>query len=74
MIYTEKGDSITIEMTRNDYEQLMLILGYACGAASAKNPAIFYTWLAFVNDLNATNPNFTPREIPAEGRSASKVS
>ena len=61
MTYTQEGERVTLEMT------LTLALGYAAGAAHA-NPdlTLFWRWIAFANRLNATNPNFTPYEIPPE--------
>jgi hypothetical protein len=56
-------------MTRDEYDQLIVMLGFAIGAVSGSgDTAQFYRWLAFVNNLNATNPDFAPYEIPAEYR------
>lgn len=67
MTYEQKGDRVTLEMTRNDYVRLMLMLGFACGGAHRQgNMQMFYSWLRFTNELNNGNPNFTPYEIPAE--------
>ena len=67
MTYTQEGERVTLEMTRDDFDTLILALGYAAGAAHA-NPdlTLFWRWIAFANRLNATNPNFTPYEIPPE--------
>jgi uncharacterized NAD(P)/FAD-binding protein YdhS len=67
MIYTQHGDWVSLEMTRSDFDQLMLMLGCACGSVHIpQNPQMFYSWLRFTNELNNNNPNFTPYEIPAE--------
>lgn len=65
LTYTLKDNLVTLEMTTEDYEQLLLLLRYAAGRFYDKRP-IFYQLIRFVNDLNATNPNFTPYAIPAE--------
>ena len=62
MTYTENGDRITLEMTRDDYEMLLMMAGFAAGASRER--AHFYMWLKFVNRLNETNPNFMQYEIP----------
>ena len=67
MTYKQKGDNVTLEMTRDDYQVLMFLLGIATGYGSTCNKIIAYK---FVNALNAMNPNFTPFEIP-KTRSAS---
>lgn len=66
MKYTENGDRITLEMSRDDFERLLMMTGFATGAA--KGTREFYMWIKLVNDMNATNPHFTPYEIPAEFR------
>jgi hypothetical protein len=67
MTYTEQGYRVTLELTRADFEQLTLLMGCALGAAMRDgNKATFYAWLAFANALNATNPRWTPFEIPPE--------
>ena len=67
MTYTQTGERVTLEMTRDDYAQLTLMLGFAVGAASAQGRKDnFWRWLRFVNELNRTNPNFKPYAIPPE--------
>jgi hypothetical protein len=67
MTYTGEGDRVTLEMTIADYEKLLLILGGAAGSPfNGPHRAAFWSMIKFVNDLNATNPNFVPYEIPPE--------
>jgi hypothetical protein len=67
MTYTQQGERVTLEMTRDDYDRLMIMLGYACGASRARSEiSLFWSWLRFTNELNNGNPNFTPYEIPPE--------
>ena len=68
MKYTEKGDTITLEMSRGDYENLLLAMGIAAGAASDKKA--FWTWIQFANRLCAGNPHFIQYEIPEEFKAA----
>jgi len=71
MKYTEHGDTITLEMSRDDYEGLLLMLGFAAGAASRKGELhTYWRWIDFVNRLNDGNPRFTPYEIPEEFKGA----
>jgi hypothetical protein len=66
--YTQQGDKVTLEMTRENFEQLTFILGTALGNVTkqAGTGELFWNWLRFVNELNTGNPNFTPYEIPQE--------
>jgi len=71
MTFTSQGDRVTLEMTREQYDSLMTMLGFALGAVMAQidDKEMFYSWLSFTNELNNGNPNFTPYEIPEEYRS-----
>ena len=64
MKYTENGDTITIQMSRLDYDTLLVMLGMATGVAS--RDALMWRCIDFVNRLNAGNPRFIPYEIPEE--------
>lgn len=67
MTYTQQGERVTLEMTRDDYDRLTLMLGFAVGAVMRTGDMrMFYTWLRFTNELNNGNPNFTPYKIPPE--------
>ena len=67
MKYTGEGDQVTLEMTAEDFEYLLLLLGHASGAISKENnPARFWHAIGWVNRLNATNKNFTPYEVPKQ--------
>jgi hypothetical protein len=62
--YTETDGRVTIEMSLHDWEWLMVLLGYAMGAARDEKHWLFPPILDFVNRLNRTNPHFQPYEIP----------
>jgi hypothetical protein len=64
MTYAQDGERVTLEMTLDDYERLLLMLGYATGAMQDR--ITFWHWIAFVNELNRTNPQFETYEIPKE--------
>lgn len=70
MKYTRHGENITLEMTVDDYERLLVMMGFALAGAMEKDridgTKMAYRWLRFLNDLNNGNPNFTPYEIPKE--------
>lgn len=68
-LLTEREGRVQLDMPRDDWETLLIMLGYALGAAGhSKDKEQFWRWVAFVNRLNATNPRFTPYEIPEEFR------
>jgi hypothetical protein len=73
MTFTREDDKVTLEMTVDQWENLLLLTGIALGAIQRSgNPKLFYTWLKFINALNRTNPAFTPYEIPPEYSGSSK--
>jgi hypothetical protein len=65
MTYTEEGDNVTLEMTRDDYARLLMIVGIATGSAFGQGTTS-HAWsiIRFINELNRTNPAFTPYKIP----------
>ncbi len=68
MTYTRNGVSVRLDMTSEDFDELLLMTGYAAGGASRLNLPLFWRWIRLANKMNATNPNFTPYEIPEEYR------
>jgi hypothetical protein len=63
---TEKDGHVRLDMLREDYDMLLLLLGYTAGALEDHD--MLWPCLEVVNDLNATNPQFKPYPIPAEHR------
>jgi hypothetical protein len=61
MPWSEKGDRVVIDMTREEYNLLLIALGYATGAA--KNLDLQQAFLRLVNMINEGNPNYTPYEV-----------
>lgn len=66
--FSEKHEHVRLDMSREDYNLMLLITGYSLGIIKLNDPDLFWPALEFVNELNAGNPQFTPYEIPAEHR------
>lgn len=64
MTYTKQGETITLTMTQDDYETLLLVVGIAAGSSFLPNRALFWRLMQFANEMNTGNPQFTPYEIP----------
>jgi hypothetical protein len=59
MTYTRDGDKVTLEMTLDDYNGLLMILGYSTGESLREDDKAGARWkLDFINRLNRTNPQF----------------
>ena len=64
MPYSEKDGRVTLEMSKVEYERLLLVLGFACRNLHRSAPAFSSRFAAeVVNSIAAGNPNFTPYEI-----------
>ena len=63
MTYTRQANEVILQMTVVDYERLLMMLGFAIGAATRDGP-VRWDWVQFVNGMNRTNPEFTPYELP----------
>ena len=62
---TADGARVTLEMSSDDFASLLLLVGYAAGAARGRGDMhMFWKWLDFVNRMNTGNPEFMPYEIP----------
>jgi hypothetical protein len=55
----------TVVFTKDDWDELMMLLGFALGSAGW-DPDFLRMSLRFVNAINLGNPAFTPYEVPAE--------
>jgi hypothetical protein len=58
--YSEENGQVILRMSREDYQTLLIIMGYAMGGSFwvERNKA-----LEFVNRLNSGNPNYTPYQV-----------
>lgn len=66
MSHTKQGDRVTLEMSRDEYNQLLLCIGYALGAAvERQDKMVFNMWLKIANRVNEGSNEFIPYgEIP----------
>jgi hypothetical protein len=62
-MFSAEGDQITITMSRDDWNQLLVMLGAACAVAAEK--PFFFDRVRLVNRLNEGNPDFIPYVIRA---------
>lgn len=61
MPFKREDDKITLEMTVEDWENLLLALGYATGAAYKSGDELkAQSLIKFVNRLNLDNLGFIP--------------
>lgn len=61
MTYQADGETVTLTMSREDYNFLLMALGMATGIASRDQ---MWNIVSLVNQMNVGNPDFTPYEIP----------
>jgi hypothetical protein len=66
MKYTEHGDTVTLEMSRAEYHNMLVAIGIAAGSATDRQA--FWGWLQFLNELNEGNLQFPQYQIPEEFR------
>jgi hypothetical protein len=67
MTFTDHGDSVTLQMNRDQFLYLSWLLEIASTAMGQTGcDDMVYGALKFVNELNRTNPNFTRYELPPE--------
>jgi|GEM_PF-4737671 len=67
MTFAREGERVILDMATEDYNQLMVILGYVAGS-KVEDEAMFYQIIAFVNRMNRTNDEYIPYVIPDEFR------
>lgn len=62
------SDEYSFTLSPNDYDLLLIMLGYAVGAAAErKDRHVLRIFLRLTNEINKNNPNFRPYELPPEG-------
>lgn len=64
MNWKQEGKAVTLTMTHDDYERLLVILGYALGAASWYDSDLAGPMVRFMNELNRDNPDYVAYEEP----------
>jgi hypothetical protein len=64
----------TFTLTRDQYETLLVALGYAAGAAVAREEhKLFFAFLRLTNEINKNNPNYRPYEVPPERKDDAEI-
>jgi hypothetical protein len=64
MSYREENGLVVLTMSGEDYERLLISLGYYTGGVLQRGGKI-NDLLALMNRLNDGNPNYTPYEVKA---------
>lgn len=63
MSYREENDQVILTMSREDYQTLLVVMGYAMGGSFwVERQAA----LKFLNRLNQGNPHYTPYQVEAK--------
>jgi len=60
--YSEKDGQVTLTMSREDFSNLLMILGIAAGSLGPESPMLARVF-NLVNRLNQGNPNYTPYQV-----------
>lgn len=65
MSYREENNQVILTMSREDYAQLIFVLGIATGHMLKEGEKID-GMLGFMNRLNEGNPHYTPYQVEAK--------
>jgi hypothetical protein len=57
---------MTITLTDNEFDSLLICLGYAVGAAWPVDRQLAVSFMRVVNAVNRDNPQFRPYVLPFE--------
>jgi hypothetical protein len=61
----EEKIHIDVQLSRDEYDAMLLMCGFACGAASQlQERGMLKSFVHLTNRLNEWNPNFKAYEIP----------
>jgi hypothetical protein len=60
---------VTIALTTDEYDRLLILMGFAIGAAYDKDRGMAYRFLDLANRVNRGKPRWRPYEIPDEFKS-----
>ena len=63
MSYSEENGQVILTMSREDYNLLLIVLGYATGGAIKDHWIPAERMFELTNRLNQGNPNFTPYQV-----------
>jgi hypothetical protein len=65
--YKRDGDVVTLTMSRDQFNTLLLALGMATGCAHKQADApMAFSFFCLVNAINDGNPDFTPYNVAPE--------
>jgi hypothetical protein len=53
-----------IDLNGDEFDVLLIALGYATGAVSKDNPGLADSFMRIANAVNRNNPLWTPYEVP----------
>jgi len=64
---TKRGPEMkTITLTDDEFDQLLVVCGYAAGAAMKdRDDRLAYSFIRLANRINEGNPKWTPYEVQA---------
>jgi hypothetical protein len=60
------SDNVVIELTCDEFDSLLIMMGYAAGAASSCDSQLLTSFLRLANAVNRNNPRWTPYAMPDE--------
>lgn len=63
MSYREENGQVLLTMSRDDYQMLLIVLGYATGGAIKEHWTSATRMFELTNRLNEGNPHYTPYQV-----------
>ena len=63
MGYSEENGQVVLRMSREDYQMLLIVLGYATGGAIKEHWTPPNRMFELTNRLNSGNPHYTPYQV-----------
>jgi hypothetical protein len=66
--HTRPDGGAVIEMSSEEFDNLTILIGYACGAARDRDEFLFWSFLQLANEIHTGRPGWRPYEIPEEHR------
>jgi hypothetical protein len=65
MSYSEKDGQVILSMSGEDYQKLLIALGYYTDGISCRagKDSAFIEMIELLNRLNSGNPNYTPYQV-----------
>ena len=64
-MYLRDRTTVTLTMTVEEYDTVMILLGYGMACAKRNGDEdLFRSWRRLCNSLNKGHPNYVPYEVP----------